>query len=85
MYRFCSIRSRQLEVFSDRLLAAAQGNANGQNNLAGMYENGQGMPPDSNEAMKWYKLAARGSLRLSSTWEECTQTDKERRRTTVRR
>jgi len=39
-------------------LAADQGNANGQNNLGVMYEDGKGIPKDYAEAAKWYRLAA---------------------------
>lgn len=37
---------------------AEQGVARAQNNLGVMYENGKGVPPDINEALKWYRLAA---------------------------
>jgi TonB family protein len=37
---------------------AEQGVARAQNNLGVMYESGKGVPPDLNEALKWYRLAA---------------------------
>ena len=39
-------------------LAAEQGNAKAQYNLALMYDNGEGVPQDYKEAIKWYRLAA---------------------------
>ena len=38
--------------------AADQGYASAQNNLALMYENGQGVTQSYPEAVKWYRLAA---------------------------
>ena len=37
---------------------AIQGNSSAQNNLGVMYDNGQGVPEDDKEAVKWYRLAA---------------------------
>jgi len=37
---------------------AEQGDADAQNNLGYMYENGNGVPQDYAEAVKWYRLAA---------------------------
>ena len=37
---------------------AEQGNADAQNNLGLMYDNGQGVPQNDKTAVKWYKLAA---------------------------
>jgi uncharacterized protein len=37
---------------------AMQGNAVAQSNLGVMYANGQGVPQDDTEAVKWYRLAA---------------------------
>ena len=37
---------------------AEQGNADAQNNLGVMYENGKGVARDTAEALKWYSLAA---------------------------
>jgi Sel1 repeat len=37
---------------------AAQGNAFAQTRLGWMYQNGQGVPPDDKEAIRWYRLAA---------------------------
>ena len=39
-------------------LAAEQGHAKAQFNLAAMYGNGKGVPEDDKEAVKWYRLAA---------------------------
>ncbi len=57
--------------------AAAQGDAEGQIKLGSLYENGRGVPQDSMEAMRLYRVAAeRGSLaarenleRLESLYE----------------
>lgn len=38
--------------------AAKQGNAGAQYRLGGMYDNGQGVPQNDAEAVKWYRLAA---------------------------
>jgi TPR repeat protein len=38
--------------------AAAQGDADAQNNLASMYEEGRGVPKDLVRAHMWYSLAA---------------------------
>ena len=37
---------------------AEQGNAAAQNNLGHVYDNGQGVPQDHAEAVKWYRLSA---------------------------
>ena len=37
---------------------AGQGNAAAQYNLGVLYDNGQGVPRDKAEALKWYRLAA---------------------------
>ena len=39
-------------------LAADQGDASAQHNLAVMYDNGQGVTQDYAQAVKWYRLAA---------------------------
>ena len=39
-------------------LAAEQGDANAQNNLGYMYNQGQGVPQDYQKAVKWYRKAA---------------------------
>ncbi|KGB92594.1 tetratricopeptide repeat protein [Burkholderia cepacia] len=46
------------EAFKWYRLAAEQGDANAQNNLGLMYENGQGVRKDDAEAARWYRLAA---------------------------
>ena len=38
--------------------AAEQGNASAQFNLGLMYDNGEGVPEDDREAVKWYRKAA---------------------------
>ena len=40
-------------------LAAEQGDADAQINLAGMYFNGRGVPQDYKTAVKWHTLAAK--------------------------
>ena len=64
------------EVFSrsDRL-AAEQGNANAQFNLGLMYANGEGVPEDDAEAVRWYRLAAeQGNANAQSISGSCTTT-----------
>ena len=41
---------------------AEQGYASAQYNLGQMYRNGQGVPQDDAEAVKWYRLAAEQGL-----------------------
>jgi len=55
-------------------LAAEAGNADGQNNLGIMYENGQSVPKDYNKAVSWYRKAAeqgdaRGQYYLGTMYE----------------
>ena len=38
--------------------SALQGNADAQNDLGVMYQNGEGVPQDYKEAVKWYRLSA---------------------------
>ena len=45
-------------AFEEMLPIAEQGNADAQNNLGVMYENGRGVPQDYAEALKWFRLAA---------------------------
>ena len=47
---------------TEEVLAAEQGDAYAQFNLALMYDNGQGVPQDDKEAAKWYRLAAEQGL-----------------------
>jgi TPR repeat protein len=45
--------------FEEMLEAASQGDAIAQYNLLGiMYQNGEGVPEDDTEAVKWYRLVA---------------------------
>ncbi len=46
------------QAFADFRQLAAQGNADAEAHLGGMYSNGQGVPQDIAKAMKWYRLAA---------------------------
>jgi TPR repeat protein len=44
-------------------MAAAQGNVDAQANLGWMYDNGDGVPKDTEEALKWFRKAAdRGNV-----------------------
>ena len=43
---------------------AEQGNASAQYNLGFMYANGEGVPEDDAEAVKWYRLAALSRVTL---------------------
>lgn len=47
------------DEFNSNRMAAEQGNAAAQVNLGFMYENGRGVAKDSNEAIKYYRLAAK--------------------------
>ena len=40
------------------LIEAEKGDASAQDNLGIMYKNGQGVPQDDKEAVKWYRMAA---------------------------
>jgi TPR repeat protein len=46
------------EAAKEFRIAAAQGHAGAQNNLAAMYTMGLGVPADHKEALKWLRLAA---------------------------
>ena len=47
---------------------AEQGDAGAQFNLGGIYDNGQGVPQDYEEAEKWYRLASeKGVARAQPT------------------
>src|SRR5437899_270355 len=50
--------SPQLVLQSLTEMAAEQGDASAQLNLGNSYYNGQGVPQDYKEAMKWYRKAA---------------------------
>ena len=48
-------------------MAAEQGDARAQSNLGVRYANGQGLPEDDAEAVRWYRLAAeQGDARAQS-------------------
>ena len=49
---------------------AAQGNAAAQNNLGWMYENGQGVPKDYDEAVKWYRSRLTGKCNCAEPISE---------------
>ena len=52
----------------DELRALAeQGNANAQTNLGVRYANGQGVPQDDTEAVRWYRLAANQGNAVAQT------------------
>lgn len=51
-------RKDYVEALPPCLKAAAQGNANAQNNLGDMYEQGWGVERDFTDALKWYRKAA---------------------------
>ena len=60
----------QAPDFAETLGFASQGNAAAQYNLGLMYRNGEGVPKDDAEAVKWYHLAADqgGCTRTSRSW-----------------
>ena len=45
-------------LFQEQFKAAEQGDARAQNSLGVMYYNGEGVPQDDAEAVKWYRKAA---------------------------
>jgi TPR repeat protein len=45
-------------LFKEKLQEARQGNSNAQFDVASMYQNGRGVKPDLNKAIKWYKKSA---------------------------
>jgi TPR repeat protein len=48
--------------FSDTKALAEQGDADAQNDLGVMYDNGNGVPQDHAEAAKWFRKAAERGL-----------------------
>ena len=50
------------EAVSALLFHAEQGHASAQSNLGLMYDNGEGVPEDDAEAVRWYRLAAEQGL-----------------------
>ena len=54
--------------FQETLEKSEQGDAKSQFNLGLMYDNGQGVPQDNKEAVKWYRLSAeQGDATAQST------------------
>jgi TPR repeat protein len=51
----CSTSAEELELLKS---GAEQGDADAQSNLGDMYDNGDCVPQDFVEAMRWYRLAA---------------------------
>ena len=49
------------DIVTELRLAAEQGDADAQFNLGVMYANGEGVPENDAEAVKWYRLAAEQS------------------------
>ena len=49
---------RASSPFETVLLCARQGNASAQNSLGVMYADGEGVPEDDVEAVRWFRLAA---------------------------
>ena len=54
-------------IFDELKPLAEQGIAEAQYNLGLMYSNGQGVPRDDEEAVKWYRLAAEQGFAESQT------------------
>ncbi len=52
----------QIPDFDATKALAEQGNASAQLNLGIMYDNGEGVPENDAEAVKWYRLAAEQGL-----------------------
>lgn len=54
-----ALKNREYKVEFDRLLPLAEaGNGDAQNRIGEMYEFGQGVARNNDEALKWYRLAA---------------------------
>ena len=47
-----------MSALDDLIRSAEQGDADAQLSLGGMYDNGEGVPQDYVQAVKWYRLAA---------------------------
>ena len=66
--------------------AAEQGNSSAQFNLGLMYYNGEGVPKDDSEAIRWYRLAAEnGDSEAQINLGKCMLTAKAFPRMTLRR
>jgi TPR repeat protein len=52
------VGSAQLEPIEELRAKAEQGDAKAQNNLGNIYYNGEGVPQDDAEAVRWWRLAA---------------------------
>ena len=64
---------------------AEQGDAQAQYNLGVLYDNGQGVPKNDAEAMKWYRMAAdQGEAEARTTSRTCMPPAKACRRTSLR-
>ena len=57
-----SVTANAQSEFDEAKLLAEQGNALAQLNLGIRYANGEGVPEDDAEAVKWYRLAAEQGL-----------------------
>ena len=51
--------------------AAEQGDAEAQYNLGVMYANGDGLPEDDAEAVRWYRMAAEQGIRRGTVQSWC--------------
>ncbi len=59
-----SVQAQTPEIDAARA-RADQGVADAQSNLGVMYDNGEGVPQDHAEAVRWYRLAADQGLALA--------------------
>ena len=59
---------RNIAPMKETGLAAAAGHASAQFNLGNMYDSGQGVSQDYQEAVKWYRLAADQKKAHAQSW-----------------
>jgi TPR repeat protein len=55
----CEVQTPEIDALRAR---AEQGDVEAQNNLGLMYDNGEGVPQDYAEVVRWYRLAAEQGL-----------------------
>ena len=61
------ITNSQAKIFEDTKKGAEQGDAVAQFNLGVMYANGEGVPEDDVEAVRWYRMAAEQGLAMAQS------------------
>ena len=64
---FCGVYSAEVECTNRDQAAAEQGDAEAQFNLGVMYRDGEGVPQDEAEAVRWFRLAAEQGLAVGQS------------------